>query len=128
MPELVTNPDESLWRVILPQLNWIVADPNSDTGCRATSMAFLDSRSDELSVHVARMTSEDEVLVDFAGSGIAEFLARVPLDLGHSIRMEPPPPSHAVIYPPPTSGKKRKENARLMAMSARLRRLPQLLP
>src|SRR5689334_11259446 len=96
--------DETLWRRIYP--DWIEQDPTR--GARPRSMAFLDRRSGEISVHRAHLTTEDHVVKEHPTHGIAAIKASIPRQLGYRVAADPvknepgmdDDPSHAVLVPP----------------------------
>ena len=53
--------EDSLYRRILP--SWVV--PKIGGGFRPSSSAFLDNRSGEVSVNVARLTTQERVLATY---------------------------------------------------------------
>jgi len=92
-----------------------------------SSAAFKDSRSDEVSVHLASLTSESGVLAGRPAEGLAEIQVGVPRSLGHAIVRDPEPtdPSHALICPPVGRGiRERMRDAKKMALQARLLVVP----
>lgn len=121
--------DEVLWRRIYP--DWIERDAAG--GARPRSMAFLDRRSGEISVHRAHMTTETFVIRSHPTHGIAALKAKVPRELGYAVVPDPiknetgvdDDPSHAVLVPPSGAGSKRvKALARQLAEAATLVREP----
>jgi len=119
-PDDPSIPDsEGLWRRILPLKGWIKIEGDQP---RPSSMAFIDRRSGEVSVHRSSLTTQGAVLEGRDRESLAELLARVPRSLGCSVAPDPirdpedpdriSDPSHALICPPPTST---KADARKMA-------------
>lgn len=118
MPNRTDDPsignDEPLWRRLLP--SWVELTPSGEL--RVCSVAFKDRRSYEVSVHIAVLTSQERVLQNYAGQGIASLVASIPRSLQYAIVREPEPgdDSHALICPPPERPKKqRMRDAKEMA-------------
>jgi hypothetical protein len=112
--------DALLWRDIPPVSGWFHRNP--DGSLRPSSMAFLDGLSRELSVHLASETTEAAVLNGRNEFSIAEIRAGCPRSLGYAVVRDPEPedPSHTIICPPPQiAEKRRKKDARAMALQAR---------
>lgn len=121
--------DELLWRRLYP--DWVERDESGNV--RARSMAFIDRKSGEISVHRAHLTTETFVLRDHPSHGLAGIAARIPRGHGYAVIADPiegevgvaDDPSHALLVPPSESGSKRiKALARQLATSALLVRLP----
>jgi hypothetical protein len=100
MPERVDDPsigdDEVLWRRINP--DWIQVEV--DGTVRPKSMAFVDRRSQELSVHIASIMADPNLaLHDRPDDSLAAIRAGHPRSLGYAIVRDPKPddPSHALI-------------------------------
>jgi hypothetical protein len=117
--------DEMLWRRILNIPDWI---KKSDDGTfRTTSAAFLDGRTNEVSVHRAILTTQEKALEGKPDEGLVEIRAEFPRSLGQIVVYDPiqnhptlrDDISHSLICPPQSSTKStRKSDARLMAQEA----------
>jgi hypothetical protein len=107
-----------LWRRIWPQ--WLVSSEVG--GFRPSSAAFLDGHTNEVSVNIARMTTQEKVLKNLPEQSLAAISAGVPRSLEHKhiVASDPLPddPSHAVICPPEIPSRQRKTAARKMAEAA----------
>jgi hypothetical protein len=93
--------DERLWRRIrADQLK------TEDGRVRPSSAAFRDS-TNEVSVHLASLTTTATALERFPGFSLAELTVGFVRDLGLSVVRDPLPddPSHAFICPCPSKGK-----------------------
>lgn len=122
---------ELLWRRVLDTGEWTMRD---ETGkVKATSVAFIDRRSGEVSVHRAGLTTEAFVLRNHPTHGIAEIRASMPRALGYRVVADPivdepgedDDPSHAVICPPIDAGSSRiKKLARMLAEQSLVIRIP----
>jgi hypothetical protein len=129
MPLRVDDPsianEEILWRRIHNIPNWVKQKP--DGTYRPTSAAFLDNTdpTGEVSVHLASLTNQQQVLARRPDDGLVEIEAGFPRSLGHAIVRDPTDadPSHALICPPPNQTT-RKSDAREMAQAARWVVLP----
>lgn len=104
--------DELLWRRILPE--WVHVNPDGST--RPSSVAFIDRRSGEVSVHRAELTDLDLVRAVRPTDSVVEVTAGFVRSLGCIIAADPKPddPSHALICPSPSKAIARKlaEHAR----------------
>jgi len=89
--------DAILWRRIYP--DWIVEDEHGQK--RPSSHAFLDRRSEELSVHRAHLTDADTVLATYPDQSLVAFPASAVTALGYEVVPDPTEddPSHAIITP-----------------------------
>ncbi len=129
MPQREDDPtildDDFLWRRIVNNPNMITRD--SDGKLRPSSAAFRDGHTGEVSVHLARLTTLEKVLLDKPEVGIVEINAGYPRTLEHKIVHDPndTDPSHTLICPPDKSPKQTKKDARLMAEHARWLLYPQ---
>ena len=105
-----------LWRRILP--NWI--HTNSDGSRRPKSMAFVDRRTDELSVHIAALTTPTAALEGRPHDSLVEIPAGLISQLGLQITHAPTEndPSHTLIAPRLTGSKAKKlaENSRWVVL------------
>jgi hypothetical protein len=101
--------DEQLFRRILPQ--WIHREV--DGSCRPQSLAFVDRKSYELSVHRARLTSPNAVLAAHPSNSLVAFRAGMARELGYKVVSDPQDtdPSHVLICPTP-EGRNAKTIAR----------------
>lgn len=124
MPQRVDDPlikdEDLLWRRIVNVPQWITQNP--DGGYRVTSAAFLDDYTGEVSVHQAKLTTQERALKGRADDGLVEIEAGFPRALGQIVASDPTgdDPSHALICPPLDQSKgQRKANARKMAEAAR---------
>lgn len=96
--------DEVLLRRLLS--DWIERDESGRV--RPTSLAFIDRRSGELSVHRQQLTSEAFVLRNHPTHGIAAFPAGAARAEGFAVVADPianepdtdDDPSHALVVPP----------------------------
>lgn len=121
--------DEVLWRRIYP--DWIERDGAGRV--RARSMAFLDRKSGEISVHRSHLTTEAFVLRQHPNHGIVALQAKVPRTNGYAVADDPienepgvdNDPSHALMIPPADAGSKRiKSLAKQLALAATIVREP----
>lgn len=112
--------DEVLLRRLLP--DWVERDESGRA--RPKSLAFIDRRSGELSVHRQHLTTEAFVLRKHPAHGIAAFPAGAARTEGFAVVADPienetnmdDDPSHALVVPPPaTSPSKVKTLARKLA-------------
>ncbi len=123
MPERFDDPsiadDEQLWRRIAnvpSMIKW-----NHDGTFRLTSAAFKDGIDGEVSVHLAKLTTQEKVLFGKPDVGLVKINAGFPRSLGHKIVYDPIEDdiSHALICPPQgVSNKSRERDARTMAGKA----------
>ena len=103
MPTRVDDPtiddDVILWRRILPQ--WVHRGP--DENVRAASFAFIDRHSGELSMHIASLTTQEQVLKEHPEDSLAEIEAGFVRSLGYAIVRDATPEdvSHVLICPAP---------------------------
>lgn len=115
MPEHEDDPsvgnDELLWRRVLPE--WIHRDDKGN--CRPQSLVFVDRLSGELSVHIARLTTLEEVVNQRPRDSVVQIKAGDARSLGYAIVAVPTSEdcSHALVCPSPT-----KRHAKLLARSA----------
>jgi len=124
MPERVDDPSiadyELLWRRIpnVPSMiKW-----NHDGTFRLTSAAFKDGNNGEVSVHLAKLTTQERALTSKPDNGLVEIEAGFPRSLGHKIVYDPTEDdiSHTLICPPQgVSNKSRERDAREMAGKVR---------
>ena len=102
--------------------DWITTAEDGST--IIASAAFLDNIDGNVSVHIASLTSQEQVLAAYPFCRLAAIEARIVQGCGFSVIRDPLPedPSHAVLRPPAgyRSKNKRKADARLIARSARL--------
>src|SRR5689334_4681634 len=86
---------EILWRRLTP--DWIKRA--EDGSIILASAAFLDNIDGNVSVHIASLTTLEEVKKAFPYCEIAALTAQVALDCGFTIKRDPMPddPSHALI-------------------------------
>src|SRR5947209_265924 len=87
-----------LWRRIVPQ--WIKSE--DDGTVFITSAAFRDNVDGNISVHIAALTTAQDVRRAFPFCRLAEIEARVAQECGFSVIPDPLPddPSHAILRPP----------------------------
>ncbi|MGH9833349.1 MAG: hypothetical protein ACREBD_11340 [Blastocatellia bacterium] len=112
--------EDLLWRRIVNTPVWI--KQNSDGTYRPSSAAFLDDYTGEVSVHLAKLTTQEQALAGCPDEGLVEFEATIPRFLGHAVVRDPTDadPSHTLICPPSNQTRKtRKQDARKMADAAR---------
>lgn len=112
--------DDLLWRRIsnVPQLIKELPDGTY----RVSSAAFKDGINGEVSVHLARLTTQENALADHPEKGLIEIAASLPRSLGHIIVYDPEPddPSHSLICPPDNQTRNtRNADARKMAEGSR---------
>ena|SRR2546425_6597355 len=111
--------EEDLLRRIHP--SWI----NPKTG-ELLDLAFLDRRTDEVSVFRSELTTQQDVLRGWGWMGLAEVRAVIPREHNHGVTPDPDPlggdASHAVIFPldPSLPGKRIKADAHRIALRARM--------
>lgn len=115
--------EEVLLRRLLP--DWVERDESGRV--RPKSLAFIDRRSGELSVHRQPLTSDAFVLRKHPTHGIAAFPAGAARTEGFAVVPDPiqnepgmeDDPSHALVIPPPgTNPSKVKTLARKLAHRA----------
>lgn len=123
MTDLIDEPIDGaaiLWRRLTP--DWIKRA--EDGSMIVASAAFLDNIDGNVSVHIASLTSLEDVLRAYPHCQIAAIEAKVAIDRGFTVERDPLPedPSHALIKPPPErrSRNVRKQYAREIARSAKL--------
>ena len=110
MPSRVDDPtikdDAILWRRILPQ--WVHREP--DGNLRAASFAFIDRLSGELSMHIASLTTQEQVLKEHPEDSLGEIEAGFVRSLGYAIVRDATPEdvSHVLICPAPGRSDARK--------------------
>lgn len=112
----------TLWRRIVP--NWI---KSADDGTEfISSAAFRDNIDGNISVHIASLTTTQDVLQAYPFCRLAEIDVEVIEECGFTVIPDPQPDdrSHAILRPPQDyrnrPKKSRIEDARKMARSARL--------
>jgi hypothetical protein len=117
--------DEILWRRIQNIPDWIKR--NEDGSFRTTSVAFLDGRTNEVSVHRAILITQEKALEGKPDDGLVEIRAGFPRSLGQFVVYDPiqnhptlkDDISHSLICPPQYATKgSRKSDARKMAEEA----------
>lgn len=122
--DLTISDQDLLLRRILdqPAIWFKIAE---DGSIRPSSAAFKDSYTNEVSVHVQSLTTEEAVLAQGKpGDGLVSIPARVPRSLNHIVAAtveadDPEDPSHRVICAPAELGKgARTRAARVMASEA----------
>lgn len=104
---------ERLWRRIQPR------QLKRDAGTvRASSEAFRDN-TDEMSVHLASLTSVKLVLKNYPNFSVAELTTEFVRSLGLNVMRDPLPedPSHALVCPCATKGGA-KQLAKMAALVA----------
>lgn len=115
--------EEVLLRRLLP--DWVERDVSGRV--RPTSLAFIDRRSGELSVHRQHLTTEAFVVRNHPTHGIASFPAVAARTEGFVVVADPianeadddDDPSHALVIPPPGASPSRvKTLARKLAHRA----------
>jgi hypothetical protein len=109
-----------LWRRLHPE--WVVTSEGAED--RISSAAFIDNTGHDLSMHVAALTTLEEVTQAFPHMRIAAVEAQTFLDLGFTIVPDPQPDdqSHALVKEPAghRSRGTRKRDARTIAAKAQL--------
>ena len=111
---------EILWRRLVDE--WIITNREDGT-VKIISAAFIDRIDGNISVHIASLTSIEEVRRAYPHSRIAALEARVAQECGFTVVRDPQPddPSHAILRPPPGRSKKTKiSDGRHMAAGAHL--------
>ena len=110
---------EILWRRL--HASWVL--PSADGEEKISSAAFLDNTGGDLSVHIASLTSIEEVGRAYPDMRIAAVEAQTFLDLGFMIVPDPQPDdqSHALVKEPVgyRSRGTRKRDAQAIAKKAR---------
>ena len=132
MPQRIDDPtidnDDWLWRRVRNRPQWYAQNP--DGTYRLSSVVFLDTYTNEVSVDLAKLTTQEFALRVDADDGLAQIKAKLPRSLQHVVTADPEPdnPAHALICPPLTlSQGQRKSSARLMAQAAEWLVMPQSL-
>lgn len=107
-----------LWRALLPE--WIV--PAAHEGVRVSSAAFLDRRTGEVSVDVAKRTTLEVARSLKTFPELAELRAETPRTNRHLVATAPEAnnEAHALICPKPPHPRTTKGNARAMADASRI--------
>lgn len=107
-----------LWRRIVNVPQWVTN--NGDGSWRVSSAAFRDGHTNEVSVHLARLTTREEALRDRLDDGLVELEAVVPRSIGLIVAFDPTEndQSHSLICAP-SGGKISKMQARRMVDAAR---------
>ena len=107
-----------LWRALLPK--WIV--PAESEGVRVSSAAFLDRRTGEVSVDVAKRTTLEAARNRKTFPDFAELRAETPRTNRHLVASAPEEnnDAHALICPKPPHTQTTKGNARAMADASRI--------
>ena len=114
------NDEDPLWRRIVNVPQWIKELP--DGSYRVSSAAFKDGRTGEVSVHLAKLTTQGKALAQHPEKGLVEIVVNLPRSLGHSVVYDPTDddPSHCLICPPQNQTEKtRNRDARKMAEAVR---------
>jgi len=121
MPPRIDDPtlsdDERLYRRIWNKPEWINLKAQKDGVVKPSSVAFLDPNN-EVSVSVASMTTEEEMLANYPEFGLVSILAGTPRALDHIVATTPEVDdvAHRVVCPPTVLGSSgRKKAARKMA-------------
>jgi hypothetical protein len=132
MPQRIDDPtienDDWLWRRIRNRPEWYAQNP--DGSYRLSSVAFLDTYTNEVSVDQAKLTMREKALRLDQDDGLAQIKAGLPRSLQHIVSADPEPdnPAHALICPPNTlTSGQRKSSARTMAKAAEWLVLPKSL-
>lgn len=116
----IITDDDLLWRRIVNVPQWIKELPHG--GHRVSSAAFKDGHTGEVSVHLAKLTTQERALAQHPEKGLVEIVVSLPRSLGHSVVYDPADndPSHSLICPPQNQTEKtRNRDARKMAEAAR---------
>jgi len=121
--------DVILWRRILDDRGWWTTDP--DGRIRPASVAFKDRQSNEVSMYIATLTSETEVLSKHLSHGIVRIKAGQIRAAGTfnitadeiPVEEDPAGRAHIVVSPSPNT-----KAARIMAQCASWVRLPAGVP
>lgn len=117
--------NERLWRRVHPSQ----IKPDQETGNPIPSSAAFRP-SDEMSVHLASLTSPEAVLANYPQHGLAEFTAGVARSIGCILVRNPlsDDPAHALVCGKNPTGHLSKSEAREIARQARwvIFRPPQL--
>jgi len=110
--------DRLLLRRILPE--WIISEKGV---CRPQSIAFVDRRTNEVSVFVADLTNAESVLEGHPEASLVAFAVEIPRSAGGIVARTPenPDASHRVLCYPSNSSMKRV--AKLIAEGAQWIRL-----
>jgi hypothetical protein len=111
------NDDDLLWRRIVNKPEWV--SHNSDGSWRVSSAAFIDRHTGEVSVHLARLTTQEKVLASRPDEGMVEIVAGLPRSLGLIVAYDPTDDdqSHSLICSP-MGGSIKKSDARKLADAA----------
>ncbi len=115
----IINDDDLLWRRIVNVPQWVKQLP--DGSFRVSSAAFKDGYTGEISVHLAKLTTQEKALAAHTEKGLVEILVSLPRALGHSVVYDPTEDddSHSLICPPQNQTEKtRNRDARKMAEAA----------
>lgn len=109
--------DDLLWRRIVNQPAWVSHNP--DGSWRISSAAFIDRHTGEVSVHLARLTTQEKALVNRPDDGLAEINAGLPRSIDLVVAYDPTDddPSHSLICPV-KGGSISKSRARRLADAA----------
>ncbi|HWQ36014.1 MAG TPA: hypothetical protein VNQ79_24440 [Blastocatellia bacterium] len=128
--------DDLLWRRIVNNPIWWKRDEqgnpvlNTQGSPCLSSAAFLDGYTGEVSVHLARLTSQEKVLLRKPDNGLVEITAAIPRSVNHIVTLDPTEEdeSHSLICPPESLSKSvRKASAKKMSEAARWLVLPESL-
>lgn len=106
--------DDLLWRRIVNKPEWV----NPNTG-RVSSAAFIDRYTGEVSVHLARLTTQEKALAGRPDDGLVKLVAGLPRSLDLIVAYDPKEddPSPSLICSPTGSGIS-KSKARKLAEAA----------
>lgn len=110
--------DDLLWRRIVNQPDWVKRNP--DGSWRVSSAAFIDRYTGEVSVHLARLTTQEKALANRPDEGLAEISAGLPRSVDLIVVYDPTidDSSHSLICPT-KGGTISKSRARTLAEAAR---------
>jgi hypothetical protein len=107
--DLTIKYDALLWRRIIIDPSWIKRE--ADGSERPASIAFRDRIDNEVSIHIAELTTAATILQKYPGIRLAEITAAMIRELalcGIARKPEPDDPSHAVFFPSPNDTRARK--------------------
>lgn len=128
--------DDLLWRRIVNNPIWWKRDEQGNpvrdingSPC-LSSAAFLDGYTGEVSVHLARLTTQEKALSARPDNGLVEISAAIPRSVNHIVTLDPTEEdeSHSLICPSEALSKSgRKMAARKMSEAARWLLFPESL-
>lgn len=109
--------DDLLWRRIVNKPEWV--SRTEDGKWRVSSAAFIDRYTGEVSVHLAKLTTQEKALAGRSNEGLVEIVAALPRSIELIIAYDPKDDdqSHSLICPP-SGGSISKSKARKLADAA----------